>query len=252
LFVTFPFYYTFYNEFFDVSGNRNSQAVFEKFEFKPYLEYGISDDVSAGLSPSFQTVSQSNLTSTDRNSALVYTEVFLKKKIYEGESDVASVLGQIEIPGIYRELTTPFFGKKDLYAEARVLYGKNLPEIEGIGSFVNFEAGYRSRTSDTLDAESGAGVKFDLTLGMDNFFSFVDKDLYVDEQIYFKLNYFKTVSRYSNFAVLNRDGYDLLKYEVAFKTKFFDEDFEFSYYSDIYGKNTGNGQGIKISLWQNF
>jgi len=67
-------------------------------------------------------------TRKDVNEAFVSADIFMKRRLYESPSRnfILSVIPLIELPGIYEEQSTPFFGKQESFAALYFAVGQNL------------------------------------------------------------------------------------------------------------------------------
>ncbi len=130
------------------------------------MNMGLNERFSAGLSPSFQHVIGEYFNASgsgkDKNDAFVSSDVFLKTKMYESkEQGIAlSLITLAEIPGIYKEQTTPFFGKQETFWNVGPAIGKSLYNIGSNYGYVNFETSYRSRVSQAFTDEGGRKCAF--------------------------------------------------------------------------------------------
>ena len=138
-FINNLFYYT-TQSYNDSSGNRVNQDRFSKIDYNPYVEYGISNDVTIGISPSFQYLKQNG----EDNLGLADTEIFARKKIWENSSSIFSLQPLIKLFGPYSEEDNLAFGKKQIDVEMRALYGKSF-SIFDENMFANLETAYRKR-----------------------------------------------------------------------------------------------------------
>lgn len=237
-------YNTIFTEYFTVDGKRRQQVAFRKQELKPYIEHGVNHKWSVGLSPSMQHVSTINAAGDkDENFALAYTEAFFKYELYHGDYDVLTFQHQFEIPGIYDEQDTPTFGKKELFISEKILYGNTFYDDGEFKSFFNFEGGIKARFKELAGNNSGTMLEVDITLGL----SFDEYEVFIQPSMK------KALATYrSRLNILDKYGYDIYKLELS-AIKHLDEyDIQAGIYKDLYGKNTGSGQGFKLSVIKKF
>lgn len=160
-----------YNQFQDSKGDKSDRPDFVKYEYKPYIEYGIDEDWGVIFSPSFQSVMGEYVNSTesgkDKNAAFVFSELGVKRLLYKSEDGnfALSAIPSVELPGVYKDASTPFFGKNETFWSAIISAGTNLYKLsEGVKtrySFANLETGIRSRLSDSFTDEDGSQYKLD-------------------------------------------------------------------------------------------
>ncbi len=87
-------------------------------------------------------------------------------------------------------------------------------------------------------------MRFDLTAGL---------PISIRDSAIFDINYVKTVSAYSSAnSFLDRYGYDAMQYTIGAKRQYSNFALEYGYIIQDYARNTGIGQGVKISLWYLF
>jgi hypothetical protein len=232
-----------FNKFYKTNGNREKQPTFYKTEFKPYVEYGATNEITLGFSPSIQTVKIADLKNSDTNNALQYTEFYFKNNLYYKNGYAASLEQVLEIPGFYSERETPSFGKKDYFLRSKIYLGKGFSISDMLSGFVQFGGGIRNRFYDYFGGESGSALKADFTFGM-TFGSY---------QYFFRYDSTRSLTGYkSRFNLLDRYGYDQDKIEISSLKNYGDYALEIGYSFDVTGKNTGSGDTVKFSIWQKF
>jgi hypothetical protein len=244
-------YYTKYPKFIDSNGNVSFTPKSMKLEYKPYIEHGLSERFAVAISPSFQKLTNERVNSQevnkDSNYALAYTEVFLKTKLYSNEKDTISVSISpfVELPGFYDESTTPFFGKKEQFFGLYADLGLKTYDIDSNSGYVNFQAGIRSRFEDAFTDESGLALKSNIT-------SEIPANSNLSGII--SVSDTKTLSGYSRTNdLLSKYGYDSLDTYLGAKHKLSSNSaIEAGYIYPIEVKNTGEGNGMKISFWHSF
>lgn len=245
------FYANQYSRYVNESGDYQSNGDFAKFEYKPYFEYGLTDNFSAGLSPSFQDVAGEYTTAfetgVDGNSGFVYSDVFVKRKLYEGAQSgtVVSISPSVEIPGVYKEETTPFFGKQESFWGLTLAAGTNIYNIENNYGYVNVEAGVRSRFTDAFTDESGSSFKTDILAS----FPITEKS-----SGNFGITYTKTLAGYTGgaYSFLDRYGYDAASFKATNVYTFGDYGIEYGAVAQFYARNAGVGEALVFSVWKKF
>jgi hypothetical protein len=249
------FYLMHFNEFVDSNGTHVAMPDFWKLQYKPYYEYGVSDNYSIGFSPSFEHVAGDYIhafdSGVDNNDAFTGTDVFLKRKLYQSDRYhyVISFIPAIELPGIYKEQVTPSFGKKESFWDAVLALGFNTYSLSGPrGSnygYVNMEAGVRSRFTDSFTGDGGGSFKAAITAGL---------PVTLEQTAALELDYTRSTSGYTSgpTSFLNRYGYDATQLGISDKYSFNSFDLELGYIYQFQARNTGIGNGIRLSLWHRF
>jgi hypothetical protein len=256
-------YYYKYSQFQDSNGDKQDSPDFIKYEYKPYIEYGVNEKWGVIFFPSFQAVASEafNATSSneDKNQAFVFSELGLKRLLYKSEdgNQAISLIATTELPGVYEEATTPFFGKNETFWSAVVSAGTNLYKIGRVGkerySFANLETGIRSRLSDSFTGESGSQYKLDFVVSFPISSDF--KKIFGDtSEVGFGFNYVKSLSGYSNpnIPYLNRFGYDAAQISLNQRFKYLGLEFDYGAIYQFYARNTGIGEGFKLSITKRF
>jgi len=233
-FINSLFHYT-TKSYSDSSGNRVKQDRFSKIDYNPYLEYGLSDSVTLGLSPSFQYLRQNGV----NNLGLADTEIFARKKIWSNDNSVFSIQPLIKLFGPYSEYDALALGKKQVDIEFRTLYGKSF-ELFGEDMFVNFETAYRKRMeapSDELRFDVGVGMK--RVGGMFLFQSF-------------NIITLGDKATLSN-EIVNSSDFNMSKLQFSVVEDINDKvSVQLGIFKNVWAENTGGGGGILFSVWLNF
>ncbi len=245
-------YYWQFNVFKNRNGVTSDTPDFSKIEYKPYIEYGVADGYSVGISPSFQHLNEEQAlpaVGDDKNDALASVDVFLKRRLYENKEWQFStaIIPMIELPGIYEESESPFFGKQEQFWNLSLSAGINTYNIENNYGYVNLETGYRSRFTDSFTGEGGGAIKTELVA------SFPVSN---GHSIIGSINNTKTVSGYTTGATsfLEKYGYDSTQLGITDSYLFLNGKmkFEYGYTYQLDARNTGIGNGYKISLSHKF
>ena len=229
------------DEFFDTSGNRQDQETFLKIEYNPYFETGVTDTITAGVSPRLQRLSQDGASGSGESYGLSEIEFFLRKKVWEYDSKVFSLQPLIKIPGIYSSNENPNIGSKQIDAEIRALFGHSF-SLSGYALFDNVEVAYRKRFSNPGDE-----VRVDGTLGG-----------HINDQWMVLAQIFTTFSADSSsggadFSNTNSTDFDLIKLQLSAVKEISDRtSLQFGAFSHVDGENTGAGGGLLLSLWVHF
>lgn len=221
----------------DASGQKSKQPFYNKIEYNPYLEYGLSDDVTLGLSPSFQYVRQDIPAVDADNIGLADTEFFVRKRIFWDGQNVLSIQPLVKIPGPYDNDDTPSLGQGQTDAELKLLYGHAFDDAH----YLNLEAGYRYRF-----AAPGDELRFNAAYG---YRPASDWLLLFEGQ-----GIFAVEGAGGNTAFIsNSADYDLVKLQMS-AVYFLTEQtgLQIGAFNHVYARNTGEGGGVIVSLWHKF
>lgn len=139
--------FSYYN-YKDTSSNENITAAV----FNPYIEYGLTESITVGASPRFQSESG--------NGESVSGDFFMRKRLWRNDNTVVSVQPLFQLPDSYNPVSGS--SKDTPQAELRLLVGHsfdapNLPPL-----FWNVELAYRTPFNDPgeLYIDNTLGIKF--------------------------------------------------------------------------------------------
>ena len=230
---------------FTKSGNRrafSNDGEFTKYEFNPYFEYGVWDDLTLVLNLFARRVAFSNDFTDDVNLGVADPEIALRYRLTPPEArTVWAVQGTIKLP-IAAPDGNPPLGNEQTDVEARVLVGRGF-SIGDRWAYWNLELAYRFR-----DEEPADEIKFDATLGV----SLSARWLLIGQ-------FFGTVGlrngtsvRIANNPTID-PNYDLYKaqlsvvYELTKSVRL-----QLGYVRDLAGRNTGAGDAALLAVWFRF
>jgi hypothetical protein len=219
-----------YNQF----GKPTGKGVYRQTEFAPYIEYGLTPTLTLGFQPRVQAISQSGLPNTGHSFGLVQANVLLRDTLYEDDTNVISLQGQIGVPGNATS-GPPQLAQSNAEYEARLLYGHNLTLPGGLAGFIDIEPAYRFE-------ENGSANQFrgDVTLGVKP-----DSDWLLLAQS------FNTIS--NGHAQPGEADYNLYRLEVsAVRNLNQTVAVQFGAWHDAGGKNISLGNAGVVALWLRF
>lgn len=246
---TNAFYYS-TNAYFNEDSKRQNQPRYRKYELNIYSEYGWTDELTLGTSFSLDAVhgdagvvSTPSLTGNIQtrysmwNYGLSDPSLFLRWRIWENESTVLSVQPWLKLPSLYLRDSLPRGGTTQSDMEMRLLGGHSF-EWNNQYHFVNLESGYRKRfghPSDQLRADISVGFR-------------LSAQLMILSQLFttWRLN----VPDMTRFTQNTADDYNLVKpqlsavYQLTQHTHL-----QAGAFYHAYGRNTGNGSGLLLSVW---
>lgn len=233
--------FTYYqsDNYVDSSGKSTPQKSYSKYEYNPYIEYGLTDSITLGLSPSLQYVAQEIGGTDEDNANLADTEFFVRKRLFYDGQNVIAIQPLIKLPGAYDAGDLPQLGQSQIDYELRLLTGRNFG-IKG-RHYLNTEIAYRVRTE-----TPGDEIRLASTLGYR-----------VNErwQILGEANGTFAVDGAGggNALLSNSFDYDLVKLQLTtlywWNPKWA---LQFGGYHSVYTRNTGEGGGALFGVWYRF
>ena len=117
---------------------------YDKFEAQGLIEYGLTDRLTAILSPGLQSIDIAAPYNASR-SGLGYTEFGARYGFLEFPDWVLSGQATLRVPGTTNTTNPAAIGYTDVEADFRVLLGHNF-QIYGMPAFFDLEAAQRERT----------------------------------------------------------------------------------------------------------
>jgi protein XagA len=242
------------NHFIDDNGTSLRQPAFAKQEWNGYFEYGWRDSVTVGANlflhrlaadyRRYEATSPTIVHGTDENHGLADSEFFLRKRLWQGvafgNQAVVSVQPLIKLPSLYEAGGDPRSGTEDFDAELRLQGGMNF-DFLGRSHFSTVELAYRKRMG-----EWGDQYRVDATLGFT-----------LTPQFTLLMQQFLTQRVDGSTRTVSGSGevsdYDLTKaqislvYRVNATTRL-----QLGGFRHIHARNTGDGEGMLLSLWKEF
>ena len=228
------------NEFSNHKGDKQHQTDFTKWEINPLVEYGIKSDLTFGVSPRLQYARQNQQGRNIDLTALSSVDIYLRKRLFTNERWVVSLQNLIELPGIHNS-SSSLIDTKTTDLESRILFGYSFP-MQGQYHFTNFEVAYRARIngiSDEFHADSTLGIRF-------------------SEQWLLLMQSFNTLAvagALGNNAtsLTNSSGFDLSKTQLSMVYALTPRiSLQAGVLKDLWGRNTGIGDGVLTAIWVDF
>ncbi len=228
-------YYT-NNEYFDFEGVRTSQSRFTKYEFQPYVEYGLLDNLTIGATGYAQRVQQSG----ENNSGIADPEFFARSVLWQNDVERISIQPLIKFKSQFESHGTPRGGSKSTDMELSLLYGKNL-HIVSDRDYLDMRAAYRYR-SGRLNNQ----LRSDAALGLA-----VAPAWWVIPAI--RTITATTMEDSASFSENGDQDFDLTKAEITILHEYApSKSAGLTLFSHVMGAQTGNGMGAVLSLSQGF
>jgi protein XagA len=223
------------SERFDVNANRVNSASYSKYELNPYVEYGYSDTLTLGANAFLQRVDSTG----EANYGIAEAELFARAPFLTFEQGVVTLQPMVKIPG-WRSDDTPALGSKHPDVGISLISGMNF-SLLNLPMFTESETSIRYRFGD-----AGNQYRANASLGVH-----ATKDVLVLAQGF---STWRSVSmNRAAFTQSSADDYDLVKLQLSGVYRYTDTlSFQVGAFADVYGKNTGAGQGALFSVWRTF
>ena len=147
------------NEAFDGSHNLVATPRYNKFEFQGLFEYGVTDWLTAIVSPGLQHIDIAAPVSAHRN-GLGFSEFGGRTRFLRGDNWVLSGQATVRIPGTFDTANPAAIGYNGFEYDFRVLFGYAF-SIGAWPAFLDLQLGQRFRSGDPPNE-----VRADMTLGV--------------------------------------------------------------------------------------
>ena len=147
------------DRYFDAQGRTIRGPDYRKFEATAFIEYGLTDALTAIVSPQLLATRVAVPTPAEYT-GLGYTEIGARYRIIDRDGWVVSTQAIAAFPGPTNPLNPAEVCCADKYADARILIGKSFM-LGRWPSFVDAQAAYRLRAGVASDE-----VRLDLTVGV--------------------------------------------------------------------------------------
>ncbi len=242
-FVSLQSYYYETNEYFDSGGSRKSRGgTFEKFEFNPYVECGLTTKDTLVLNIFYDWLRDNVSGTTKKTNGFADIEAGWRRLLLKRDPHVFSAQLLGIFPADYDIEDDPRLGYGRYGMEASVLYGRYF-KLSGRYGFFDSQLGFRSYFGYPSEQ-----IRTNLTLGYDLF-----KRIQVlcSSELHYGLDNGaeKTVGR--NITV--EPQYRLLKITGALRFRITaDYSVVGAAYCHAWGENTGADGGFYGSLWLRF
>lgn len=133
---------------FDADGRTIDIPDYERTEVFVFAEYGVTDDLTVIVAPSFRDVSvDSGGNVADEASGLGFTELGARYRVAEGNGWTAAVQASIRIPGQQIDTNLAQIGATDSEYDLRGAVGRSF-KIGEADAFFDAQGAYRLRSGD--------------------------------------------------------------------------------------------------------
>lgn len=144
---------------FDGNGNVLRTPRYDKFELQGWVEYGVTDRLTAIVAPQLQHVDVAPPFEASRT-GLGYTEFGGRYLLFGGTSWVFSTQTTLRVPGTTDKTNVAAIGYTDPEIDVRALFGYSF-QVGGWPAFFDLQLAQRFRTGDPPDE-----FRADVTLGL--------------------------------------------------------------------------------------
>lgn len=233
--ITTSLYY--HNDsFYNTEGNKQSSPTYQKLELNPYIEYGLTPDITLGANIFLQHLHQSGFS----NYGLGNSEWFMITPVLEGSNWIISAKPLISIPSPHSATGTPPIGSRNIEAQGGFLAGYAF-EAFSHQHFIQADLGYRKRLGNVTDQ-----LRADVSIGL----RLMDGWMLLPQAFLTR-----TVGSTSMVSLTQspRDEYELTKLQLTTVVTLSPTyAIQIGAFSHVEGKNTGAGEGVLIALWNRF
>ena len=228
--------YTTANRFYDAEGNTQRQTQYVKYELNPYFEYGLSDRITLGANLFLQRSAQG----INASWGMGDSEFFARVHLAQIHGFVISLQPLVKLPSPTSETQQPLIGSHDPDAELTLSVGRGF-SLFGRDHFANLDLGYRHRFGAPKDQ-----YRIAATVGMN-----VSERLTLMPQLFVTRS--TDIARNAAFTQSSGDDYHLTKLQLSAVYRINSRlNAQAGYFTTLDGKNTGDGQGVILSLWRQF
>jgi Putative MetA-pathway of phenol degradation len=226
---------------FDADRHRVSGTRFEKVTINPYLEYGLTDGITLGLSPEYEFLQDHvGAGRIDRTNGFGDVETFARGRLWHDDWSVLSVQGLVRAPTGYDDGRSPALGYGHVDLEGRVLYGLS-GKLGGTSWYTDVEAGLRKRYGPPADE-----ARVDLAIGWRP----VPDWLLLAQS--FNTQGLRNASG-STAAQANGPDYDSFKLQLSAVYALSERvSVQAGGWRELGGRNAGAGNGGLLALWLSF
>lgn len=222
--------------YFDRSSNKTVQPRYQKYEFQPYIEYGLSPSITVGGSAYLQQAYQSGTS----NIGLADPELFLRTPLWKDDKNILSLQPLIKFPSRFSKDQSPRGGSASTDAEISLLYGRNI-HLFGAQDYADARIGYRHRGNGLHDQ-----WRADIVLGL----ALAEK-----WQITPAIRAVKAtaIPAATTFSEDGAQDYDLIKFELGTHYSIAPKrTVSLTAFDHADGRQTGDGAGVTLGFRQDF
>lgn len=224
------------DRFYNTNGRKQSQTTYRKYELNPYFEYGVFDKITLGGNFSLQHASQS----PNSNWGIGDSEFFARFRVAEIHGLVVSLQPLIKLPSPENSTERPALGGKHPDGEIGASLGYGF-DLFGQHHFADLDAGYRHRLGSANDQ-----MKLAATLGIS-----LSPQWMLMPQAF--LTRRTDAPANAGFTQSSGDDYNETKLQLSGVVKMNERwSLQAGAFTELKGKNIGDGSGAILSVWRAF
>jgi hypothetical protein len=235
---------TYYNadHLYNNNGDRRNQPTYSKYELSPYLEYGVTDAITVGTNLSLQRAHQDGAagSSDQTHWGVGDSEFFLRGRLYQHNGFVVAAEPMIKLPSPESSGSQPKLGGSHPDAGMGLSAGYGF-KAYGQNHFADLDTQYRHRFGAPKDQVKIAG-----TVGV----GLSDRWILMPQAFITQRTSSPAVA---TFTQSSGDDYNEFKLQLSAVYKASDDiSIQVGGFSDVDGKNVGEGRGVLVALWKKF
>jgi hypothetical protein len=218
---------------FDSSGKLQSTPRYRKEELQVLVEYGLTDWLTAMVSPGLQYVGIAGPVDA-RRAGLGYTELGARARIMQGDDWVFSGQGTIRLPGTFDTANPAAVGYTGVESDVRALFGYSFAAF-GMPAFVDVQVAQRFRTGGPPNE-----TRVDLTFG-----------LRTSQQWLLLAQSFNVISQGAGSALFTEYNYHKLQLSVLYELNT-QWALQAGLFSTFAGSNALQENGLLLGVWYRY
>lgn len=226
------------DQYWDADGNRRDTSTYSKKELTPFIEYGLTNDLTIGTKLYLLDITH---TGFGTESGLGDVELFGRLKLWSSDWEALSAQFLLKVPSGYDKDASPSLGAGQYDLEARLLYGDGGVWDKQTSStwYFGVEAAVRKRFEDPEDE-----FRLDWTVGWRSPSQKWEWE-FLQENLIALSHSANSADRWADF--------DLYKVTPSGRYWFSPHTaFQFGITQDVAGRNTGQGSTAFAALWLRF
>lgn len=229
------------DEYYNRSGQAQSQPTYTKWEIAPYYEYGLNDAITIGGSTRLTMAEQQFNANDSANFGIGDTELFSRFRLFRNEYSVISLQPLVKLPIDVDEHDRPDIGNDFTDVEMKLMGGVSWP-LFGQSHYLEAGVAYRKRLGDPSDQ-----IRAEASLGIRPFGGLL---------LLGQISHIHDIGGKHD-PVLGlispENDYDLTKFEASAVIGMSAQtSLQAGWFTHIDAENTGGGEGAILSLWYYF
>lgn len=218
----------------DGRGLSTGDGTLTRWEYSPYIEYGLTDTITLGANPRFQHVVQETGQGDNTTTGFGDLDLFARTVAWRDDYSILAFQGLVKVPTGYDKDANPALGNGQVDLDPRVLFGHGF-SLGSWPSFAEVQLGYRYRFGDPSDE-----VRVDTTIGTNP-----------TDDIMVMLQTFNIVGISNE----TNNGSDFDLYKVQFSGVYDvtpNVALQLGGYSEVAGRNINLGEALFTAVWLRF